>query len=362
MIALSYGYFNPRFIHQELLRAVSRTAANLADVTRYSVPGGDARVKHAFMRNYLNLDLELNHCCSVVSANLGFQCALISLRAEKSPRRIHIISPIYMNYLRLVQHYHPDILQCVPEQDFSEWNWNIPRELVRVGDIVIACQPSNPTGQVWEHGKILHIMKSLRNIGATLVLDIGWYMSQYVEPSFVSLKELVEEAVRQHHVILFPTSKSLGLHGVRCAFVVSTPLRIQNITSHHDAHAVSCGQFDEMMVMTLLKSNQNSVDWPGFRKHLRGNAAWASACLRETGAEVTEPKAGIFLYFRHPSISDPDIFVQRCAEKGVAIYPSSLFGPDTDGARVCLSADSDVLKRGVVIICEILRTKKESSS
>ena len=156
--------------------------------------------------------------------------------------------------------------------------------------------------------------------GLTLVEnDLYLDLDPDPRPSLASLDQLA----RVVHVGSYSKTISPNL---RVGFVAAHPALIDDLAQLKMISGLTSSAFSEQLVLGALTEGR----WRKHLKSLRGRLAAAhehcGALLAGLGFELfAEPKAGMFLWARHPAVPDPVALSNRAAQHDIMLGPGHLF-------------------------------------
>jgi len=71
--------------------------------------------------------------------------------------------------------------------------------------------------------------------------------------------------------------------------------------------------------------------------------------------DVVQPEAGVFLYFYVSGLKSAKEVVEKCRDKNLLVYPSTMFENRDDGFRICYSKRTDEIKSGLKILISVIK-------
>ena len=178
----------------------------------------------------------------------------------------------------------------------------------------------SPTGSTATLPQLHRVLQLADRHGLTLVEnDLYLDLDPDPRPSLASLDQLA----RVVHVGSYSKTISPNL---RVGFVAAHPALIDDLAQLKMISGLTSSAFSEQLVLGALTEGR----WRKHLKSLRGRLAAAhehcGALLAGLGFELfAEPKAGMFLWARHPAVPDPVALSNRAAQHDIMLGPGHLF-------------------------------------
>eukprot|EP01012_Entosiphon_sulcatum_P039538 TRINITY_DN5218_c0_g1_i1.p1 TRINITY_DN5218_c0_g1~~TRINITY_DN5218_c0_g1_i1.p1 ORF type:complete len:290 (-),score=39.44 TRINITY_DN5218_c0_g1_i1:6-875(-) len=191
-------------------------------------------------------------------------------------------------------------------------------------DVLLACNPSNPTGKLFSQEDINKLVATTGEHQTKLIVDECYCDMIWVEnahPSPIYINPLPE-----HVVVVRGFSKVLGCQSWRVGYLVSAPDTVTQLMRIHDPIYI-CTPWLQHSVGTYV-----SAHFEDFAKHknevnglMRSNWKILSKAFHDAlGWEPVEPEGTMYGLFRHPHATDSDACVQAL-EAGVGVCPGTIF-------------------------------------
>jgi aminotransferase len=197
--------------------------------------------------------------------------------------------------------------------------------------------PSNPTGAVLEHSKLLQIAEVARKYGLLVISDEIYSRLVYgVEHTcFATLPGMKEQTL-----LLGGFSKAYAMTGWRCGYAVGNNKILAAMTKIHQYTIMSAPTMAQVAALEALKSGEDSVlemvaDYNNRRKFIVKG-------LNEIGLPCFEPKGAFYAF---PSIKITGMTSEEFSEKllveeKVAVVHGTAFGASGEGYVRCCYATS----------------------
>ncbi len=180
----------------------------------------------------------------------------------------------------------------------------------------------SPTGSVAPLSQLHRLLQLAERHDFTIVEnDIYADLDPTPRPSLAGLDQLT----RVVHISSFSKTISPNL---RVGYVVADPDLVEDLAQLKMIAGLTSSEFAERLVYGALTEGR-------WRKHLKGLRDRLAEAHERVGARLdglgfelfAEPKAGMFLWARHPAIADAAELSDRAAEHDILLGPGHLFSP-----------------------------------
>jgi DNA-binding transcriptional MocR family regulator len=181
----------------------------------------------------------------------------------------------------------------------------------------------SPTGSVAQLAH-LHRVLQLAEKHDMLIVENDIYADLDPEPrpSLASLDQLS----RVLHVSSFSKTVSPNL---RVGYVVAHPDLVEDLAQLKMISGLTSSEFAERLAYGALTDGRWRKHLKALRERLGRAHERVSARLAELGFEIfCEPKAGMFLWARHPRLPDAGELSNKAAEHDILLGPGHLFGAE----------------------------------
>jgi len=181
----------------------------------------------------------------------------------------------------------------------------------------------SPTGSVAPLAQLHRVLQLAEKHDLMLVEnDIYVDLDPEPRPCLASLDQL------ERVIYIGSYSKTISPN-IRVGFVVAHPDVIEDLAQLKMISGLTSAEFGERLAHGALTEGR----WRKHLKALRERLAQAhqrtAAMLTSLGFELfAEPKAGMFLWARHPAIPDPVALSNKAAEHDIMLGPGHLFSAD----------------------------------
>lgn len=196
----------------------------LPDIVAYPTPQArELRYRLALFFNLPEQRLLLGN-----GANELIHLLLILLR----PRRVFVPAPSFSEYERAAK-LAGAIVERFPLPPGEEPDYTSLIGQLTQGDLLVFCNPSNPTGKLFKRADLLPLVKAAEEQGAKVLLD----------ESFIPLTGSAEESLRDleldHLWVVISLTKIWGLPGLRLGCLVGPGTEVVEISRWGDPWRVN---------------------------------------------------------------------------------------------------------------------------
>jgi DNA-binding transcriptional MocR family regulator len=205
-------------------------------------------------------------------------------------------------------------------------------DLVALERLVIEEQPKvfftqprlqSPTGSIAQLAH-LHRVMQLADKHDFLVVENDIYADLDPEPrpSLASLDQL-------NRVIYISSFSKTISPNIRVGYLAANPDLLEDLAQLKMISGLTSSEFSERLAHGALTDGRCRKHVKGLRERLAKAHVDAASRLIDVGFEIfCEPKAGIFLWARHPAIADSAELAYKAAEQDILLGPGHLFSPD----------------------------------
>lgn len=246
----------------------------------------------------------------------GTQAAIQALPRLRPPSRVVVAAPSYAEHAHhWAQHGH--VLQQVPYTDLDV--------AVDTCDVLVVCNPNNPTGAMIAPARLLEWAGRLASRGGWLVVDEAFGDT---EPQ----SSVARWSDQPGLIVLRSVGKFFGLAGLRLGFVASDADLLSALADLLGPWTVS-GPAQQIGIAALLDAEwQNAT-----RRRLAEGGRRLHQMLAEHGIDATG--CALFQWWQE---ARPEAFWQHMAERGIWVR---LFAQAARGIRLGLPPDEDGWQR-----------------
>jgi DNA-binding transcriptional MocR family regulator len=205
-------------------------------------------------------------------------------------------------------------------------------DLVTLERLVIENQPKvfftqprlqSPTGSVAQLAH-LHRVMQLADKYDFLVVENDIYADLDPEPrpSLASLDQL-------NRVIYISSFSKTISPNIRVGYLAANPDLLEDLAQLKMISGLTSSEFSERLAYGALMDGRWRKHIKNLRERLAKAHEGAASRLLKIGFEIfCEPKAGIFLWAKHPAIADSAELAYKATEQDILLGPGHLFSPD----------------------------------
>jgi DNA-binding transcriptional MocR family regulator len=181
----------------------------------------------------------------------------------------------------------------------------------------------SPTGSIAQLAH-LHRVMQLADKHDFLVVENDIYADLDPEPrpSLASLDQL-------NRVIYISSFSKTISPNIRVGYLAANPDLLDDLAQLKMISGLTSSEFSERLAHGALMDGRWRKHVKGLRERLAKAHAATASRLIALGFEIfCEPKAGIFLWARHPSLPDSTELAYKAAEQDILLGPGHLFGAE----------------------------------
>lgn len=323
-INLSQGFpdFDPP---EPLLQALEK--ATRGPFHQYAVTWGAPRFRQALARKIqhfsgLNIDPD-NHLVVTCGSTEAMMVAMMT--ACNPGDKVIVFSPFYENYAAdaILSGAEPIYVPLKPPHyDFD------PDELARAfaqgAKALILCNPSNPTGKVFQRSELMEILRLAEKHDAFVITDepyehIVYPPNQHI--SFATLPGAFERSITCNSL-----SKTYSITGWRLGYVMAAPAVIHQARKVHDFLTVGAAAPLQEAAVTALELPD--AYYSDLQQQYEDRRSLFLSYLARSGLEYTEPQGAYYVMVDISSLGferDTEAAEKIIKEIGVAGVPGSSF-------------------------------------
>jgi DNA-binding transcriptional MocR family regulator len=181
----------------------------------------------------------------------------------------------------------------------------------------------SPTGSVANLAHLHRVVQLAEQHGITVVEnDIYADLDPEPRPSLASLDQL------QRVVYISSFSKTISPN-IRVGYLAAPPDLLEDFSQLKMISGLTSSELNERLAYGALTDGRWRKHLRGLRERLAQAHQGAAQRLENAGFELfCEPKAGIFLWARHPDINNAAELAYQAAEQDILLGPGHLFGTD----------------------------------
>jgi len=219
-----------------------------------------------------------------------------------------------------------------------ENGWSVTLSDIPKVNLLILCNPLNPTGIVYDENVIRDVLELGLRSGFRVILD-----EAYKGLSFREIPRY-ESAIR-----LRSFSKEFGLESWRLGYAVTPKDVADKLGSFLQATITCVPSFIQEAGLACLENETeiraaNAAIW-------RSRSETARQALAAQGFRFVPPDSGMYFFVTRPDIRDADIFCRELLDRtGVAVAPGGSFGGFGRFVRICANQPEDILRNALALL------------
>lgn len=201
----------------------------------------------------------------------------------------------------------------------------------------------SPTGSIAQLAQLHRVLQLAEKHDLTVVEnDLYADLDPHPRASLASLDQL------ERVVYIGSWSKTISPN-LRVGFLVAHPDLVEDMAQLKMIAGLTSSEFTERLVYGALTEGRWRKHLKALRERLGEAQETVAASLTGLGFELfTEPKAGMFLWARHPAITDAAEVSHRAAEHDIMLGPGHLFSVEPGACawmrfNVAFSGDARVM-------------------
>jgi DNA-binding transcriptional MocR family regulator len=120
---------------------------------------------------------------------------------------------------------------------------------------------------------------------------------------------------------------------IRVGYLAANPDLLEDLAQLKMISGLTSSEFSERLAHGALMDGRWRKHLKGLRERLAKAHERAASHLLKIGFELfSEPKAGIFLWARHPAMPNATELAYKAAEQDILLGPGHLFSPELQGS------------------------------
>jgi len=319
------GWLPGDWLFQEGVRRGLRSlAAEDADLGGYGEPKGYPPLRQLVCE--LLAEQEISVTAEQVLLTQGSSQAmdLVARRLVRAGDAVLVDDPGYPNLLFSLRFLGARLIG-VPRTPAGYDLMELERLVTEEQPKVFFTQPrlQSPTGSIAQLAH-LHRVMQLADKHQFLVVENDIYADLDPEPrpSLASLDQL-------NRVIYISSFSKTISPNIRVGYLAAHPDLLEDLAQLKMISGLTSSEFSERLAHGALTDGRCRKHVKGLRERLARAHATTAAQLLKAGFEIfCEPKAGIFLWARHPALADSAELAYKAAEQDILLGPGHLFSPD----------------------------------
>ncbi|PJE69620.1 MAG: aminotransferase [Candidatus Staskawiczbacteria bacterium CG10_big_fil_rev_8_21_14_0_10_38_10] len=332
---VSLGQGLPSFeLPEEIKEKLIEALRTIKDINKYSLEPGLPILKEEVAK-YLEKtkNVKINpekEICITKGAIGGLFCTISSL-IEKGDEVI-LLTPAYEPHIEQVKFAEGKPI-FVPLIEKLGWRPNfdaIDSSITKKTKAIIICDPSNPTGGVFEKEDLKKIADLANKFDLFIITDETYDFLTYDEKEHFSLLSFPE--VRDRLIACFSFSKKYAMTGFRVGYVVSPENIMNQILKVHDESTICAPTISQYAALFALTSPQNFVQ--KFKEEFQKRRDLICQRLDQL-KDLFEYQKSKGAYYIFPKLKLPikskDFSLKLLYKAKVITIPGIAFGPSGEG-------------------------------
>ena len=283
-----------------------------------------------------NTDIEIDNVLATQGVSSGIVSTL-ALVKERGGTQVGIIEPLYTYHIFQIRRlYGNDVpIRYVPlgsaDSGFAP-NWEDIENQLKGSedqaklDILIVCNPSNPTGRVWTKAEMQRLVALTKKHDCVLLLD-ECYSDMVWEPSVHYSP--IEDSLEDHVIVARGFSKVLGCQSWRVGYAISSSATIAELMRvqdpiyicvpflQHSLASYFSGHFEDFQNHKKVLGELIQSNWKALSKGLEDSFGW----------KPLQTNGSMYGMLRHSEKTDMDA-VKMALSKNIGVCPGSMFFAD----------------------------------
>jgi aspartate/methionine/tyrosine aminotransferase len=256
----------------------------------------------------------------------------LALTSDQGGRRVGLIEPFYTYHIFQIERVFGKSAEVVylplkgPHENYAP-QWDLLEREIPQLSILIVCNPSNPTGKVWNAEEMRRLVALTKQHKCKLLLDecysdMIWAPHEFFTP--------IQDGVEDHVIAVRGFSKVLGAQSWRAGYVVSSAATIQLLMRTADPIYICVPWLQHALGIFLSRHPEEFVKHKDeISKLMRENWRKLSCALKEALSwEPVEPGGTMYGVLLHTEGSDMEA-VKRGLNAGVGVCPGNMFAAGT---------------------------------
>ncbi|UOQ95407.1 pyridoxal phosphate-dependent class II aminotransferase [Halobacillus shinanisalinarum] len=262
---------------------------------------------------------------------------------EFAGKHLLIVEPTFSEYRMIAE-----MNGCIVESIFltESEGWELPLERLKSKltgvDLVMICNPNNPTGVAYKQSKLVELLNELEKREVSLLIDEAFYDFVQNEPS------LIQQINKSSHLIILRSlTKMYAIPGLRIGYLAGSEAIVQKLASHQPTWSVNALAQD--IAKGCIKDHSYRQQT---RDLIQAERERIFLRLKELAFTVSKSDVNYYLLGGYPSLSDtllPFLLKNRLAVRHTHNFP----GLNGDYVRLAIRTPRendcllDLLKRWV---------------
>ena len=276
---------------------------------------------------------------------------------KEKPLHVLTLTPAYNCFFSSISNLDAELVDCaLKDEDGSfEIDWEDFEDKLSRSEVLILCNPHNPTGRIWSREELLRIArlcdeKNVFVISDEIHCEIVRSGRQYVPYATVAER-------KENYCVMTSASKAFNIAGLQCANVF-VPDAANHALIDRAVNVHEVGELNPFgMVATIAAYNEGEAWLRELNEYVDGNFLWLESFLQDNLPEfgLTKPEATYLAWVRLPEGVVAEEFCSRLRdEQHVLLNPSEIYGAK-GYVRVNLATSREVLEEAMRRLLRFVR-------
>jgi DNA-binding transcriptional MocR family regulator len=307
-----------------LRKSLRALAADNVDLGGYGEPKGFAPLRHLISNLLAEQEIAVGADQLLLTHGSSQAMDLVARRLVRPGDAVLVDDPGYPNLLFSLRFLGAKLIG-VPRKPNGY-------DLAALEALVIEHQPKvfftqprlqSPTGSVANLAHLHRVVQLAEQHRFTVIEnDIYADLDPEPRPSLASLDQL------QRVVYISSFSKTISPN-IRVGYLAAPPDLLEDFAQLKMISGLTSSEFSERLAYGALVDGRWRKHLRGLRERLQQTHQRVAQQLESVGFELfCEPKAGMFLWARHPNIQNATELAYKAAEQDILLGPGALFTPD----------------------------------
>lgn len=161
----------------------------------------------------------------IVLGNGAIECIFL-LAEHLDKKHVHIQAPTFIEYERAFKKYNKEVsYDYLNKKDFYNSAEMILRNTPETVDVMVICNPNNPTGALIEKSEMIKLLSETKKRQITLIVDEAFIDFSDDETAY-SMVDQINKA--DHLIILKSLTKFYGIPGLRLGYFMTSSSDLVN--------------------------------------------------------------------------------------------------------------------------------------
>ncbi|MFG6147763.1 threonine-phosphate decarboxylase CobD [Halobacillus sp. B23F22_1] len=243
-----------------------------------------------------------------------------------SGKRVLIVEPTFSEYRTIAQTHG-----CQVETVFllEEEGWQLPvgriAEQMTGVDLVIVCNPNNPTGVHYAESEIVPLLQSCERMETHLVIDEAFYDFVEYEPSLIQHVKSYSKLI-----VLRSLTKMYAVPGLRIGYAAAGQQFVEELS--HFQPTWSVNGLAQVIAERCVQDDAFRIET---RRYIQSEKDRLFPALRDLGFTVTDSEVNYYLLGGYPCLSET--LLSFLLENRIAVRHTYNFpGLDGENIRLCI--------------------------